>query len=171
MQVPVLLVTGPVGVGKTTTALTAGDLLAAAALPYAVVDLDSLTWCYPPPADDPHNSRLALRNLVVLWQHYAAAGAERLIIARVIESRDELEPYRQAVPGAAITVVRLRASDETLERRVLGRTVTTGPRYVRRSLELARLMDERQIEDHVVETSGRTVKEVAHEVLRRAQWL
>jgi chloramphenicol 3-O-phosphotransferase len=149
----------------------AGDLLAAANRSYAVVDLDTLTWCYPPPADDPFNGRLAFRNLTMVWENYAATGAGRLIIARVVESRDELERYRDAVPGADITVIRLRASDETLQGRVLGRPVTTGPRYVRRSLELARLMDDRQIEDHLVETSGRTVTDVAREVLHRAQWL
>jgi chloramphenicol 3-O-phosphotransferase len=171
MTVPVLLITGPVGVGKTTTAHGVGDLLAAANLSYGIVDFDGLTLCYPPPADDPHNSRLGFRNLAVVWKHYAAAGTGRLIIARVIEARDELEQYRQAVPGADITVVRLRASDETLQERVLGRKIVTGPRYVRRSLELARLMDDHQVEDYLVETSGRTVADVAHEVLRRARWL
>jgi DNA polymerase III delta prime subunit len=169
--VPVLLITGPVGVGKTTTAMRAGDLLAGANRPHAVVDFDGLASCYPPPADDPYNSRLAFRNLAAVWANYAAAGAERLIIARVIEARHELEHYRRAVPGADITVVRLRASDETLRERVLGRRVTTGPRAVRRALALARLMDERRLEHHLVETSGRSVAEVAKEVLRQARWL
>lgn len=171
MTVPVLLITGPVGVRKTTTALVAGDLLAAANCSFAVVDLDSLTWCYPPPADDPFNGRLAFRNLAVVWERYAAAGADRLIIARVLETRDDLEHYRHAVPGADIIVIRLRATDETLQGRVLGRLVTTGPWAVRRALELARLMDDRQLEHHLVETSGRTVADIAQEVLRRAQWL
>jgi chloramphenicol 3-O-phosphotransferase len=114
---------------------------------------------------------MGFRNLAVVWKNYAAAGTGRLIIARVIETRDELEHYRQAVPDADITVVRLRASDETLQERVLGRKIVTGPRYVRRSLELARLMDDHQVEDYLVETSGRTVADVAHEVLRRARWL
>lgn len=59
MAVPVLIITGPEGVGKTTTALVAGDLLGEAGIPYGVVDLDGLTLCYPPPADDPFNSRAA----------------------------------------------------------------------------------------------------------------
>jgi len=161
MAVSVLLITGPVGIGKITTAMVAGDLLAAANLSYAIVDLDGLTLCYPPPADDPFNSRMAFRNLAAVWENYAAVGAGRLIIARVLETRDELGEYRRAVPGADITVVRLRASDETQQRRVLGRTVVTGERYVRRSLELARLMDDRSIEDHLVETSGCSLTDIA----------
>jgi DNA polymerase III delta prime subunit len=171
MTVPVLIITGPVGVGKTTTALVAGDLLGEAGISYGVVDLDGLTLCYPPPAGDPFNSRLGFRNLAAVWRNYAAAGAAHLIIARVVETRDELDGYRQAVPGADITVVRLHASDEALRGRVLGRKVVTGERYVRRALELARLMDERQIEDHLVETSGRTVPDAARDALRQARWL
>ena len=38
-----LLVTGPVGVGKTTVASAVGDLLATAEVPHAVIDLADLT--------------------------------------------------------------------------------------------------------------------------------
>ena len=114
---------------------------------------------------------LGFRNLAALWGNYAAAGATHLVIARVVETRDELDGYRQVVPGADITVVRLRASDEALQGRVLGRKVVTGERYVRRALELARLMDDQQVEDHLVETSGRTVLDVARDVLHRAGWV
>ncbi len=53
MSVRVLLVTGPVGVGKTTVALEASDLLEAAGVPHAVIDVDALSWCYPTPVNDP----------------------------------------------------------------------------------------------------------------------
>lgn len=35
-----LLITGPVGVGKTTVAEAVGDVLATAGVPHAVIDLD-----------------------------------------------------------------------------------------------------------------------------------
>lgn len=118
---PVLLITGPVGVGKTTVALEAGELLEAAGIPHAVVDLDALAWCFPPPADDRFNNRLALRNLAVVWANFAAAGAERLVIARVAETGEDVAAFLGAVPHAAITVVRLRARDDTLLARVRAR--------------------------------------------------
>src|SRR5258708_36649636 len=103
MSVGVLLVTGPVGVGKTTVALEASDLLEAAGVPHAVIDVDALSWCYRTPVNDPFHNRLALRNLRCVWANFAAAGAARLILARVIEARDELGAFRQAVPGAQPT--------------------------------------------------------------------
>ena len=42
--------------------------------------------------------------------HYVAAGAERLIVAKVIENEHELDRYRIAVPGAKPVVCRLTAS-------------------------------------------------------------
>jgi adenylylsulfate kinase-like enzyme len=49
MSVPVLLVTTPVGVGKTTVALEASDVLEATGVAHAVIDVDALSWCYPTP--------------------------------------------------------------------------------------------------------------------------
>jgi len=85
---------------------------------HAVVDLDALAWCFPRPSHDPFYQALALRNLAFVWENYRQEGAERLVIARVIESRDELAGYQAAVPGATITIVRLRASPETLGARL-----------------------------------------------------
>jgi AAA domain-containing protein len=171
MSVPVLLITGPVGVGKTTVAFEASDLLEAIGVAHAVIDVDALSWCYPTPADDPFNNRLALRNLTCVWANFAAAGAARLILARVVETRDELEAFRQAVPGAELTVVRLRASDDTLRRRVGGREVGSNRESaLRRAVELAKLMDYQAVEDRLVDTDGRSVTDIATEVLRRANW-
>lgn len=172
MSVPVLLITGPVGVGKTTIALEAASLLEEAALPHAVVDLDGLGWCYPAPADDRFNNRIALRNLALVWATYAAAGIPRLLIARVVEARSELEWFAEAVPGAAITVVRLRAADATLHARVARRETGLGRAWsLDRAIELSRMMESTPVEDHIVETDGRDVTAIAREALRRARWL
>ena len=172
MRVPTLVVTGPVGVGKTTTAHEVGGRLARAGVAHAVVDLDALAASYPPPPGDPFNAGMAYRNLAAVWANYAAAGAERLIVAYVIEARGEIEPRRAAVPGADIVVVRLRAADETLRSRVSGRDHGASREWhLHRAVELARLMDERAIEEHLVETDGRAIGDVADDVLHRVGWL
>ena len=169
--IPVLLITGPVGVGKTTVALEVSTLLEGAAVPHACVDMDSLRWCYPSPPHDPFRTALGLQNLAAVWANCRAAGAERLVLASVIESRDELAGYHAAVPGAAILVVRLRASVATLADRVARREVGAGREWhIRRAAELAAQMDRDRVEDIVVETEDRSVPAVAREVLARSAW-
>ena len=170
-RVPVLLITGPVGVGKTTVALEVSALLERAGVPHACADMDSLRWCYPSPSHDPFRVALGLQNLAAVWANCRAAGAERLVLAGVVESRDELAGYRTAVPGATILVVRLRASVGTLTGRVAGREVGAGREWhLRRAAELAAQMDRDRVEDIVVETEGRSVPAVAREVLARSAW-
>jgi adenylylsulfate kinase len=171
--VPTILVTGPVGVGKTTLIEAMGRLLRDADVPHATVDFDQLTACYPRlPDDDGWGTNLGLTNLASLWRNYAARGADRLLLARVIEDRKELDGYRGAVPDAEITVVRLRASPATLQERVRGRGDGRGMEWhLNRAVELATLMDAQHVEDFVIETEDRTPGELALEVLRRVGWL
>ena len=169
--IPVLLITGPVGVGKTTVSFAVSDILNAARTAHALVDVDSLRWCYPPPPGDRFHVALAMRNLAAVWANFRAAGAERLILADVLESREQLAQYREAVPGAAIQVVRLRATLGTLHGRVRQReTGTTLDWYLRRTAELATQMDRDRLEDLLVETDGRPATEIAREVLTRCGW-
>jgi hypothetical protein len=118
---PVLLVTGPVGVGKTAVLLAAGDLLTEAGVPHAAVVLEEIQRSWPAPPDDQWNERLGHRNLASLWSNFAAAGAERLLLERVLEQRSQLRHLREAIPGAEVTVVWLRAPLALIERRVRGR--------------------------------------------------
>lgn len=172
LAVPILIVTGPVGVGKTTVAEEMGYQLAAAEVPHATVDFDTLTACYPRPADDDAwGTKLGLRNLAALWKNYQHAGARRLLIARVIESRSELDGFRNAVPGAHIVVVRLRARPETLQARVRQRSQGDMKWHLDRAVELAVQMDARPVEDFLVETEDREPSTIAREILERAGWL
>src|SRR5437899_10227382 len=79
VNVPTIIVTGPVGVGKTTVAQEMGLLLLDAKVPHATVDFDQLTACYPRPADDDRwGTKLGLLNLAALWKNYERSGARRL---------------------------------------------------------------------------------------------
>src|SRR5258708_31282558 len=106
---PILLVTGPVGVGKTAVLHEAGRLLEEADIPHARVVLEEIARSWPVPADDEWHERMAYRNLASLWSNFAEGGAERLLLERVLEQRSQLRRLEATIPGAAITVVRLRA--------------------------------------------------------------
>ena len=171
-SVSVLLVSGPVGVGKTSVAAEMFDQLAGRGIPHAVIDLDGLGICWPFGEGDRFNERMTMRNLAAIWANYAEAGIGRAVIARVVESRTELAAFRRAIPGAEIVVCRLVASVAVLRERVARREA--GSSYeslVRRSVELADSLPRSDAADFTVSTDGRGVAEVAVEVLTRAGWL
>lgn len=171
-RVPTILVTGPVGSGKSTVATEIGRVLEKLDIPHAVVDFDQLTESRPRPADDRFGTRVGLTNLAAVWKNYADAGAERLVIARVIESKDDLAGFRQAVPGADISVVRLRASVATLQARIRHRETGGGLNWhLDRAGELAELMDSAHLEDVLVETEGRDPQTIAREIVARVGWV
>ena len=92
------------------------------------------------------------------------------MLAWTLASRGELGRLADAVPRAAITVCRLRASAATLMERI-GQRETP---YLRAELErlakdYAPRMDREGGEDLLVETDGRSVEEIAAQVV--ADWL
>jgi predicted kinase len=171
VSVPTLLITGTVGVGKSTVAAEINDVLADLKIPNAAVDLDALVWQWP--STSSWNSDLMFENLASLWPNYQAHGATRLILARVLEDRTELVRYRAAVPSAEITVCRLTAPEAVRLHRLHGR-MPAGPSrdwHLGRTVELERVLDRLACEDFAVENGDRPVREVALEVLARAGWV
>ena len=170
-SVPVLLITGPVGVGKSTIANEAAWLLRQADVPHALVDLDRIEQCWPVPADDPWNERLSHRNLACMWANFRQAGADRLILVRVLEARSLLRRVAEAVPGAQITVVRLRAPLAVLHERIRSREASDRDWFLDAATHTAEVFEQAQVEDHLVDNENRPATVVAEEVLHRAGWL
>jgi hypothetical protein len=168
LSVPTILITGPVGVGKTIVASDVSWLAEAAGIPHGGLDIDGVTWVHPDPPPG-----LAYENVRAVWDSYRRAGATHLILAQVIYSRDDLEGLRTAVPGADITVFRLRADLDTLLARVAERE-RGGPGQAihgRQAQELFRQMEEARVEDHLIETSDRPAFEIAAEIFKLSGWV
>jgi predicted kinase len=171
-RVPVLLFTGPVGVGKTTVAAEASRLLAERGVRHALVDLAHIGLFFPPPEDDPWDERLVQANLACMWANFQKAGAERLVLGRVLEARSLLGRIEAAVPGADVTVVRLRAPVEVLHARIRARESGRDAEwYLEAAASLAGTMDRDPVEDHLLDNVDRPAADVAADALRLAGWV
>ena len=164
-----LLITGPVGVGKTTVAEAVGDRLAEAKVPHALIDLDWLSSCWPAPADDPFHFDLQLRNLEAVVRNYVAAGVHRVVLAGVVESRADRERYAEVI-GAKLDVCRLKADLSVLHQRLVRRHHDEADLrwHLNRAEELEMLFAASWIEDFVV-SADQPVAEVAQDVI--SWWL
>ena len=119
--VPVVLVTGPVGVGKTTVASALADALVDEGVPTAFVDGDALTEVHPASPGDAWGEGVLVANLEATWGVYRAAGARCLVLAQVVESEDGIRQFAEAIPGADLTVIRLDAPLDVIHRRIAQR--------------------------------------------------
>lgn len=169
--VPLLVISGSLGAGKSTVLSEASDLLAEAGVPHAAIDLDALAVMHP--RTDPHGESLAFANLAAVWPNYADAGATRLLIARVVENREDLDRYRAAVPGAEPVVCRLTAPLATMRERLrLREPGMFLQSALARAEELDAILRRASVEDFAVDNGpGRRITDVAREVLTRAGWL
>ena len=167
MNIPLLILSGPPGVGKTTVAWEIFDQLVAEGLAPALADLDLLGACWPVPADDHYNERLRALNLGSTWRNFHAAGARCLIAAGVIESRESLAFYSGAIPSARTTLCRLHARNTELAARIAGRGRERDSgvdRLTNRAFELSEQLADAGIDDIVVDTNDRSVAEVARTI-------
>ena len=165
---------GAAGTGKTTTAWEIGHRLIAAGVPHAVLDTDELDRVWPRPDDIERLVDIARRNLAAFWRTYAELGTERLVLAGVMAALPMNRAWIEAaIPGARVTFVRLRASRATREERLQRRELGTGfERDLRHSDVATGYVEEHDPADMlVVVTDGKSVVEVADEVLSLAGWL
>jgi hypothetical protein len=96
-------------------------------------------------------------------------GAERLIVPLVVEERGTAE---RLIPDAELTIVRLSASAATLDDRIRRRELGAGlDWHLARARELEAHWREHQVEDFLVDTEERGIREIAVEVLTRSGWL
>ena len=160
-QVPVLWITGPPGVGKSTVSWQIFTELAQARMPVAFADADQFCMCYPAPPGDPGRERIKAQNVGALVPRYRAAGAHCVIANGVLDPLGGA--HRELMPDADVTVCRLRADAEDLASRFTGRH---GPGFdlsesLRETLDQADAMDVSDFADVAVDTTGLAAAEIA----------
>jgi hypothetical protein len=160
-RLPVLWLCGPSGVGKSAVSWLLFSELAAAGVRVAFADTDQICMCYPAPAGDPGRQYVKALNVGSLAPGFRASGAQCLIVNGVLGP----EGLRaELLPGADVTICRLRADSEEAERRLIGRRGSDADgldEWLRITGDEVRLMDQSSFADAVVDTTGMPVIEVA----------
>lgn len=163
----ILIITGPVGAGKTSSGEAVFDLLSAAKTPSAVIDFDWLTAAYPAPAGDRFNFSLGIKNLRSIIPNYISLGIKLFIIPVVVESKDEIEEFKGLIEGTDIFVIRLTAKASTLHKRLDRREIgNLLDWHKKRALELIDMFESKKLENVLIDTDNRSIESIAKEILK-----
>jgi broad-specificity NMP kinase len=160
VEVPVLWITGPAGVGKSTVSWQIFSELAEAGVHVAFADADQFGMCYPAPPGDPARERIKAQNVGALIPPYRAAGADCVIVNGCLDP--DLGVLSELMPQADLTVCRLRAEPEEVVRRYTERDRTGGDlgELLQETIAEAHAMDATDFADACVDTTGVGVAEV-----------
>ncbi|MCD0484747.1 hypothetical protein LO771_20710 [Streptacidiphilus sp. ASG 303] len=162
-RLPVLWLCGPAGVGKTTAGWELFTRLTSGGLPAGYADIDQLGIFLPGPPEDPDLHRMKARNLAAVLANFRVRGARCAVVSGVVDPVQGV--YTDELPGAALTVCRLRAEREELARRFTGRGMLT--HLVQETLDEADVMDASGFGDVCIDTTGLDVSAVLQEVAAR----
>jgi predicted kinase len=165
----VLVISGSMGAGKTTVLGEASDLLSARGIPHGVIDLDALGVVG---INRPRAEALAMQNLRLVVQNYAAAGITRILIAEAVETSAARDRMCAAFGGVQVVVCRIRASVATMQARIRQREPGSSQNeFVARVATLDAILDAAAVEDFTVDNDDRPITDVAREILLRAGWI
>jgi adenylylsulfate kinase len=164
-----VLLTGVYGSGKSSVAQEIAYLLEQRGEPFAVLDLDFLSWAGTGHEDRAAEFGLMLRNLSAVAANYRQAGIRLFVLAYFVRSATEVDGVREAA-GLPLRVVRLEVGLADIERRLSG-DVTSGRRDdLREAASALQAKEGTGIEDVVI-GNDRPIGAVAHDVLSFLGWV
>jgi len=169
-ELPVLILNGTIGAGKSTIGMAIHEILSSAEIPNAFIDLDQLTYCWPPKGR--FNNDTLFEALSKLWAIYKSAGATRLVLARVVEKPDALERYEHALGSCSFTIVRLKAAEHVRTSRIVHREFGDSLQWhLKRSVELEKILDGTSLNTFTIDNDDKTPDQAAQEILDTIGWL
>jgi len=163
-----VLLTGVYGAGKSSVAQEIAYLLEQRGEPYALLDLDYLSWAGTGTEDRASELRLMLQNMAAVAANYRSTGIRWFVLAYFVRSRSEVSGVREAL-GLPLRVVRLEAPLREIERR-LASDVTSGRRDDLRAATASIAAAEGAGVEDVVISNDRPVGVVARDVLTFLGW-
>jgi adenylylsulfate kinase len=164
-----VLLTGIYGSGKSSVAEEIAYLLEQRGEPYALLDLDYLSWAGDGTSDRASEFGLMLENLAAVAANYRRAGIRLFVLAYFVRSAGEVRGVREAL-GLPLRVARLTVRLPEIERRLAG-DVTSGRRDdLRASAASIAAAEGAGVEDVVV-GNDRPIGAVARDVMTFLGWL
>ncbi len=169
-QTAALLVGGRAGVGKSSVGYEIHEQLSAVGVRHCLIEGDNLDMAYPAPWEH----HLAERNLAAMWANYRALGYRRMIYTNTASVLEKVigELTAAMSDDPQVTGVLLTCSDATARQRLAQREIGSAlDRHVERSAQMARRLDRHAPAwVHRVTTDGRTVADIATEVISLTGW-
>ncbi len=163
-----IVITGPVGAGKSTVAASLCDLLADHDVRTACVDMDYFRWLQPALANDRFSAQLGYRNLAAVWPNLVAAGARCVVLADVVEDMSQRATYEEMMPGSAVTIVRLNVPLDLIHQRLAARESGEDLAWHQlRAPELQAIMEKAAIGDVVIDVGHDSPAEIAAGIFTR----
>jgi adenylylsulfate kinase len=167
-----IVLTGAVGVGKTTVLIEIGELLEPGPEPYALIDLDWLAWLRPAAGSTVTVTGVLCENLRHVAATFRTAGIRRIALSRAACEPTELEGIRVALGADRVTVVRLTAAPSVIERRLRARN--HGGRltqHLREARAFTAAAEAAGIGDLVLRTDDADATAVARAAMIHAEWI
>ena len=168
-----LLITGAVGVGKSSVADVLYDKISNnKEATIALINFDELTYYSPRPKDDPYGTKMGLKNLEKIWQNYNMAGINNLIIPYVIESQADIDDFTSCIVNANVYVVVLRANFETLKNRIISRPLSWDVDWhIKRAKQQIKIYQQSNIGNLYIDTNSKSLKDIAQTIMSNWQVL
>lgn len=164
----VIVISGVPGAGKTRSMEALSDEMGHAGIAHGAIDVDYL--CQVMPSEENYGATLAFENLAAMWPNYKRRGINTMVLARVVETPEEVDKYRAAFEGAMVTVIRVTADqaliDERLAKREYGDWIV---RMQQRSRELAPILAEAGVEAFTLDITSMDPREVGRALFTQLQ--
>lgn len=170
-EIPVVVVTGPVGAGKSTVMEAMSEVLEGRGIRHAAIDQDYLRVVHPYPDDEPFGATVGYRNLAAIWPNLVDYEVRCVIIAGVVEDMaGSRAALTAAMPGTKVTVVRLDVPLPLVLERLAGRETGDSLAWSQhRAPELQGIMVRNGIGDLVIDVGERPPPEIAEEIVRKLE--
>ena len=164
-----VLLTGVYGSGKSSVAQEIAYLLEQQGEPFALLDLDYLSWAGPDTGDRTAEIELMRQNLAAVTTNYRRAGIKLFILAYFVRTAEEIHAIKEAL-GLPLKVARLTVPLAVIEQR-LASDVTSGRRDDLREAAASIATSEGAGLEDVTVSNDRPISVVAQEVMTFLGWL